>query len=90
MKSLLFQSNISKTRYSKNGVILNLLLDSLCPIMMTHGRGQSHVRYFFSPPSHHNNTKKGVQRRDRQIYRNFSILNRKTILSSKVEAVSTG
>lgn len=31
MKSLLFQSNISKTRYSKKEVILNLLLDSLCP-----------------------------------------------------------
>ena len=60
-KSLLFQSNISKTRYNKKRLILNLLLDSLRPIMMKHG-GKTKSRKILLP-SRHNNKKKGVQER---------------------------
>lgn len=48
-KSLLFQSNISKIRYSKKGVILNLLLDFFCPIMMKHSR-KTKSRKILLPP----------------------------------------
>lgn len=60
-KSLLFQSNISKTRYNKKRLILNLLLDSLRPIMMKHG-GKTKSRKILLP-SRHTNKKKGVQER---------------------------
>lgn len=79
-KSLLFQSNISKIRYSKKGVILNLLLDFFCPIMMKHSR-KTKSRKILLPPFPllliTTTRRREFRKRDRQIYRNFSILNRR-------------